>query len=102
MDLKNNTDKWVIELNYDELKELTNNHNKGIEDTIKNIKANAIFTIEHNGKIELITLYDTIYIDTKEEKVTIIFNNRIKKVIDKENISIITILNRSCKGVKIE
>ena len=102
MNLKNNTNKLVLEVTYDELKTLTNNHNKDIKDTIKSIKANAILTIEHNGQIELITLYDTICIDTKEGKVTIIFNDKIKKIIGKDNISITTLLNRSCKGIKIK
>jgi len=70
----------VVNISYDELKTLTNRKRmdkRDIKNMIKDIKNNSSFTMEHDGKIKIMFIYDTILIDTEERRVTVIFNSNV-------------------------
>ena len=70
----------VVNISYDELKTLTNRKRmdkRDIKNMIKDIKNNSSFTMEYDGKIKIMFIYDTILIDTEERRVTVICNSNV-------------------------
>lgn len=75
----------VVNISYDELKALTNRKRmdkRDIKNMIKDIKNNSSFTMEYDGKIKIMFIYDTILIDTEERRVTVIFNSNVIRLFE--------------------